>query len=343
MNLTKIFIVSVFALVLCILPLQSSNAGGSFAILKNDTLLTTDNASSPFLFYFFDLRDRETFIQITFSDDLQSNLSGNVHIQIFDVSNNCNENNFFDLYTDNDTHVYNMRDIQTNDGNPSGVVLPDGAYGIVTAFVTPVPFQQSAVLFFGNLRIIDDNGYEYRTNAAKIIDSFVTDSNDPNEFYTFNFNQEGGVILSDIVGITIRFESFDPPEFAADPLSVFNTFDVDIYDLNEVPFSCRDVIFACINQESNRLESLLEFAGTANVADFEYGINNAIPHSKGGELLCPGNNVGNGTVVLSSEFQPIINAEIAPGFIIFIGLNNGNDRGSLDTIWSFFTDIQIFN
>ena len=24
-----------------------------------------------------------------------------------------------------------MRDIQTNDGNPSGVVLPEGSYGIV--------------------------------------------------------------------------------------------------------------------------------------------------------------------------------------------------------------------
>ena len=28
------------------------------------------------------------------------------HIQIFDVSNNCSENDFFDVYTPNDTHVY---------------------------------------------------------------------------------------------------------------------------------------------------------------------------------------------------------------------------------------------
>ena len=38
---------------------------------------------------------------------------------------------FFDVYTPNDTHVYNMREILTNDGNPSGVVLPENAYGFV--------------------------------------------------------------------------------------------------------------------------------------------------------------------------------------------------------------------
>ena len=33
---------------------------------------------------------------------------------------------------------------------------------------------------------------------------------------------------------------------------------------------------------------------SANVASFEYGINDAIPHSRGGELLCPGNNIAEG-------------------------------------------------
>ena len=51
------------------------------------------------------------------------------------MNDNCNENNFFDAYTPNDTHVYYIRDILTNDGNPSGVVLPDDAYGIVSVGV----------------------------------------------------------------------------------------------------------------------------------------------------------------------------------------------------------------
>ena len=54
-----------------------------------------------------------------------------------------------------------MRDILTNDGNPSGVVLPDGAYG----FVSILPFGEEDADIIGNMRILDENGYEYRTNA----------------------------------------------------------------------------------------------------------------------------------------------------------------------------------
>lgn len=38
-----------------------------------------------------------------------------------------------DVYTSKDTHTYNLRDIVTNDGNSSGVVLPAKAYGIIVA------------------------------------------------------------------------------------------------------------------------------------------------------------------------------------------------------------------
>ena len=62
---------------------------------------------------FFDLRDRESYIQITNTDIVAQT----VHIQVFNVGNLCNENNFFDVYTPNDTHTYNLRDIVTNDGN----------------------------------------------------------------------------------------------------------------------------------------------------------------------------------------------------------------------------------
>jgi len=69
---------------------------------------------------FFDLRERETFVQLTNTE--VGPADRNIHIQIFNVGNDCNENNFFDAFTPNDTHVYNLRNITTNDGNPSGVV-----------------------------------------------------------------------------------------------------------------------------------------------------------------------------------------------------------------------------
>jgi len=119
--LSKIKII-LFVLSFVLLSTIQSFSGGQFNNPHTDS-------SDQILFGFFDLRERETFIQVT---DVGTGSAGhNVHIQIYDVSNNCNENNFFDLYTVNDTHVYNLRDIKTNDGNDSGVVLPDGAYGFL--------------------------------------------------------------------------------------------------------------------------------------------------------------------------------------------------------------------
>lgn len=77
------------------------------------------------------------------------------------------------------------------------------------------------------------------------------------------------------------------------------------------------------------LEALLEESGDASVASFEYGINNAIPHSKGGELLCPGNTISEGFVRINKIGQGDTNL----GLISFVGLNNGNGRGSMDSFW----------
>jgi len=119
-------------------------------------------------------------------------------------------------------------------------------------------------------------------------------------------------------------------------------FDIDIVDNNETIFSCRDVIFSCVNEENPLLEELLSIAETANVASFEYGINNAIPHSKGGELLCPGNVISEGTAILRPETYPtsqaymdIFNQIGGPYFFGYVGLNNGNGRGSMDSFWFY--------
>ena len=280
--------------------------GGDFSIPNTD-----DEAQE--LFSFFDLRDRESFVQVTSVNTLDRVL----HIQIFDVGNNCNENNFFDTYTPNDTHVYNLRDIQTNDGNPSGVVLPDGAYGFV--FIDGIDRRTRII---GNFRIIDDNGYEYRTNSIDRLGGCCWADNNSN--LTFNYNTKGNITLSDVVGITARSES---AVTAADITDIYLTVDVNILNENEVIFSCRNVIFACTDQDNPLLEALLEESGEASVASFEYGINNAIPHSRGGELLCPGNTISEGFVIMTPiDFK-------SGNFTGFIGLNNGNGRGSMDSFW----------
>jgi len=314
---------------LLLITFSVSNVNAGFYVNETDT-------ADYQLVGFFDLRDRETFIQLT---NITSE-NRTLHIQIFDVENNCNENNFFDAYTPNDTHVYNIREIITNDGNPSGVVLPDNAYGIFTVIVV----DESNFEIVGNLRIEDSNGYEYRTNLAGI--GIQDNYTDPPQSYYLNYNTQHGISLSDVVGIPIDDSNAGSPlyEFQAANLNdVWMNLDVDIYDLNEVPFSCRNVIFACTDQDNPLLEGLLEFvnggngseevSGSGSVASFEYGINNAIPHSKGGELLCPGNNISEGMARLTmidwadpTEWN----------FSLFLGLNNGNGRGSFDLVWMNF-------
>lgn len=311
MSLNRIFKTSAVFFIALFIFTPVSYSG--FPVPESDSV-----GSSDILIYFFDLRDRESFIQLTNVDDD----AATVHIQIWDVSNNCNENDFFDTYTPADTHIYNMRDIQTNDGNPSGVVLPEGAYGFVSTII-----EDDSRALVGNFRVVDNAGYEYRTNAANVFsEGCCWGQFSPN--ITFNYNTEGNVTLSDVIGIPFNlFHGAIEELVVADITETYAPFDIDIYDLNEVPFSCRNVIFACTDQDSPLYEALLEQSGDANVASFEYGINNAIPHSRNSELLCPGNVVSNGFVTLNLITDPI------SGFVGYIGLNNGNGRGSMDSFW----------
>ena len=327
MNNTKLFLIVFSLFLISTAPVYS---GASFNVPNTD-------AVDESLVGFFDLRDRETFIQVTnFNTDPAGN---NLHIQIFDVSNNCNENNFFDLYTPTDTHIYNLRDIITNDGNPSGIVLPEDAYGVIFVLAEGANDDGPVKNIFGNMRILDDNGYEYRTNLqGEDRNLFIFDPLD--EFATFNFNTIGGVTLSDVVGIPFDSIGIGQQNAVAEILDIWVNLDVDIYNLDEVPFSCRNVVFACIDQDNPLLEELLEevadSGGSSSVASFEYGINDAIPHSKSGELLCPGNQISDGFV----RFEMITKSEVTDDTgIYFIGLNNGNGRGSMDAIWFHNTEI----
>ncbi len=275
---------------------------------------------------FFDLRQRDTFVQVT-NSILQTPEPSVIHVQIFNVGDLCNENNFFDLYTPNDTHVYELRNILTNDGNPSGVVLPDDAYGIIviTSRDATNIEEEDGPQVIGNLRIQDNNGFEYRTNLNGIEEQAYDSDLD---VYTFNYNTESGVTFSDIVGIMLS--NVGEVEVTALGPENWASFDIDIYDLNEVPFSCRNVIFACTDQENPLLSAILEDSGDSSVASFEYGINDDIPSSKGAPLLCPNNIISDGLVQLSNIDY---NSQEDHAFALLVGLNNGNGRGSMDVMW----------
>jgi hypothetical protein len=331
-----------YLLSIFILVLSFSFIGIDISHADHNLIPETDTGAAS-LYSFIDLRDRETYVQVTntANPDVSNNIdvSGDVtvHVQIFNVDDNCNENNFFDTLTPNDTHVYNMRDIQTNNGAPSGVILPDNAYGFVV--ISPVEsgdlrIDEDARILIGSVRILDDSGYEYRTNSAGHQNDSSTETR--RDEWLFNFNTKGGVTLSDIVAIVVKeIDDFGPTRPAVEAsniLEAWHLIEVDIYDTGENAFSCRNVMFACTDQDSPLYEELLEEPGdddddSANVASFEYGINNAIPHSKGGELLCPGNTIEEGIVRLHLRSDE---GSLAG---IFVGLNNGNGRGSMDTAW----------
>ncbi len=338
------YLLSIFILVLSI-----SFIGIDVSYATHNLHPETDTGAG-LLFSFFDLRDRETYVQVTNTANPETSnsidVSGDVtvHVQIFNVDDNCNENNFFDTLTPNDTHVYYMRDIQTNNGAPSGVVLPENAYGFVSisAVDSNLVIDEDARILIGSVRILDDSGYEYRTNSAGHDNDKEFQPNDREWF--INFNTKGGVTLSDIVGIVVDevrgFNPDRPSVEASNILDAWSLMEVDIYDNGENAFSCRNVIFACVDQDNPLYEELLEepSGNSANVASFEYGINDAIPHTKGGELLCPGNTIEEGIVRLN------IRSRREDGSLagIFVGLNNGNGRGSMDTAWGH-TDCSIID
>jgi len=336
MKFKSFLTVTLFIFTISLLFTSQSYAGIEGPIPESDN--DQDNFA---LTAFFDLRERESFVQITNTDSVPQLM----HVQIFNVAQNCNENNFFDNYTINDTHVYNLRDILTNDTNPSGVVLPDNSYGLVIVTpVDPVEFDFQSGALIGNFRVLDNNGYEYRTNMS----GWNDDNPFPepiNQQLTFNYSKSSGITLSDVVGIYVISDGEGVREWRADSITrTFTVMDVDIFDLNENPLSCRDVAFACVQPDSSFVDEILAYDGGeggsfegengANAASFEYGINEAVPHSKNGELLCPGNNIEDGIVILN--IQGIALPDSSNGSFIlnvFIGLNNGNGRGSMDAVW----------
>ncbi len=294
MNLFK------YILLALILALPINVFGGTFAF-QTDVISTKDLSA------YYDLRDRSSLIQVTNLDD--NNATCRIHVQIFQHDRGCSELNFFDTLTPNDTVVYDLDNLVKNNGNPVPVNLQEDSYGYV---VVTGKIDDGCQELIGNFRIIDNAGYEYRTNMDG------TNGRDVDHNLYANFNTVNGANQADIVGYSWFRDEVD---FGFVALNNDFGFDADIfiYDLAEEPLSCDRRNFACGNV-------------------MNYGVNEDYPNSKGGPLLCPGGGLADpkgGYVLFDNRMFPFPPEFDVPGDPVkhgFIGINNGNGTGSMD-IW----------
>nr|NIP31249.1 hypothetical protein [Candidatus Dadabacteria bacterium]NIQ15896.1 hypothetical protein [Candidatus Dadabacteria bacterium] len=151
-----------------------------------------------------------------------------------------------------------MDNLVKNNGEAVPASLLDDSYGYVVVIGA---INDGCEIIIGNFRIIDDAGYEYRTNMDGI------DGNGQAEMYV-NFNTVDGANQADIVGYSWLKGDAD---FGTVAMNNDFGFDADIfvYDFAEEPLSCDRRNFACGNV-------------------MNYGVNEDYPNSKGGPLLCPG-------------------------------------------------------
>lgn len=254
----------------------------------------TDTESSTLVGY-WDLRDRESFFQVT-------NTTGEdqrVHIQIYDINTGCAEFDYFDTLTPRDTHVYNIGDLDRNNGAELSAPDLTGGHGIVAVtHVDGTDAIDTEPVLSGNFRINDNDGYRYSTNLANVNNgesiSLPLDS-------SVNFNNVDSSGFADLVIIGLDFVS-NP----GGVVPVDQDYNFRLFDDQENPISCPEATLGC--QE-----------GVINV-----GVNQTLTNSRGGPSVCLGSD-STGFLEIETE---IVNPE---AYVIFMGLNNGNGTGSMDS------------
>lgn len=293
-----------------------------------DPIDNTDTGADR-LIYYYDQLGRETFVQVTNTSD--SFLS--IHVQVFEADQFCNEVDFDDYLTPGETVVYDMAALP---GNPD---LTD-SYGFVAISLDTTDSFVSGALI-GSFRIIDSEGYEYRTNAASSdfgeFDPFV-----PGEFENaLNFNNVNDPAFSDVVGITYvdllgnGRNVYASPGVGTQFGAIGSGYQNLIFDHNENFNSCSPVTFACdpdsINLGiDNSVPNTQGFARICNSSKLE---GDALPVDSGWLLLPFIGNIcvdslvtgGGGTDAFEGE------CDYPTYFVGFLGLNNGDGTGSMDS------------
>lgn len=286
--LFTLFVSALFAASMFAVP-QMAEAGENIDVPK------TDDVSDRLVGY-WDLRDRDTFFQVT-------NVSGQpseIHIQVFNVETGCAEFDYVDTLTPRDTHVYNIAELDRNNGVALSAPDLSGGHGIIA-----ISEVDDADILTGNFRIVDDAGYEYRTNLA----GESTSGNDEDDWHV-SINNVDGSTLADLVIIT-----YDTSGDSIEPTTV--NVEVEMFDENENPISCSPIVAGCLPDDDN--------PALGNVINF--GINQAVTNSRGGPSLCLGTDTtGFLTLDIDSDLLPDDTSDGA----IFMGLNNGSSTGSID-------------
>ena len=322
------------------------------------------------LVYFVDTRQRNSFVQVTNT----TSRGINIHVQLFDLNNEvaqCNQCNFGDMLTPNDTHVYDVSDMRSNTcdgpncvpviaGGVSECGLDDDHYGFVVISFDSYKdggdscdgqsgcFVEGGPLI-GMFRVIDESGYEYRTNAAgkEVLSGYGMWVGSDEEILVrrdgkkswddlVNFELADGNNLADLVGIT--FWELDHATVNADPL-VGTSFGFDltdpilIYRENEIPNSCNETTFTCApgNFDKGIDQSLPNSLGQVN----QVCTTSRLPENSSGWLHMP----FSGFFCLpplgdASTFKCIDSIRKNLFFVGFVGLNNGDGTGSMDSWWS---------
>ncbi|NIP32079.1 MAG: hypothetical protein GTO02_21980, partial [Candidatus Dadabacteria bacterium] len=157
----------------------------------------------------------------------------------------------------------NLDNIVRNNGEAVPANLSDNSYGYV------VVLGDLGCDLIGNFRIIDDSGYEYRTNMANAgylpfpllqeAADFITQDNpgvweatvisdNPPPLYA-NFNTVDGANLSDVVGfsyfINTNLNQFLDTDDSPDAVVNYSdgvSFDIFVFDMNEDPLSCDSTV-----------------------------------------------------------------------------------------------------
>ena len=279
------------------------------------------------LVYYFDNRERHSYIRLAnLSDDAVE-----AHVQIWIVNSEvleCEEINFYDTYTPGDVHTYEMLNISLNSPDPplsfSADVLA-GKYGFVVVSRSTGPADS----LIGNMNIIDDAGYEYRTNAV----APESGSLDSSFVGTINFSSVNGFNQSDLIGFSYS-ETTSHDTVSVPSVTTYFGWgggEVTIFDQNEVPEECFNVPLGC-------------YVHGANIA-----IDNSMPNTKvpdGISKACDTDIITatNSSGFLTLPYETTICSDPSIGdedlnciydthFVGFIGLNNGSDQGSFDSWW----------
>ncbi|MFI5322366.1 MAG: hypothetical protein ACHQ6U_02255 [Thermodesulfobacteriota bacterium] len=355
----------VFAFILLIPTMRNAVAGvvgvpGS-PFNYFDPVDQTDTGAQR-LVYYWDLRSRDTIIQIT-NVDVDSHF---VHIQIFnanDPSLTCNECDFDIRMTPGESDVFDVAKL-----TGTGCTVAANGYGLITATADSYIFTgvstgttgtagvQTRTIsidefsgpLIGMFRIIDSAGnFEYRTNAANTEAIFFSrGALNPinfleNEVYNvLNFNNVANHAFSDVVGIT--YVALPGGNTYASPgvRTVFGGLDANfqntIYDDSENFNSCSPTVFACDN---------------AALTNMNKGIDHSIPNSLGSNPICSTAKLDgvpdfgptdSGWLLLGFNYHkcidPLVSLDTTDGdcafptyFAGFLGLNNGNGMGSMDS------------